>query len=92
MYRLLTLFEDKPSHQMEYIMYSEDKYGYHNGKVITPPKGWEIIPENEDIPQEHRYFSNDGFWCHERRCHSTMTPINARVWGFIQAFAKRSIL
>lgn len=72
------------------------RYGfYDNGVQIVAPPGWEIIPEGGEIPQEHCYAAQGlsgeggGLWCNPRRCHSTMTPLDARVWGYVRAFAKR---
>lgn len=70
-------------------------YGYHiDGEPILAPTGWKIVPEGERIPQEHReYIVRDqglaGQWCERRRCHSTMTPHQAVVWGDVQVYAAR---
>jgi len=70
-----------------------DKYGYTSyGFEITAPEGWKLLPEGVDIPQAHReciedYSTNKHWWCDPRRCHSTMTPMKAMVWGGVRAFA-----
>lgn len=69
---------------------SPARYGFFDdGRAIVAPPGWEIIPEGGAIPQEHREAAREGIWCDPRRCHSTMTPMDARVWGYVRAFAKR---
>jgi hypothetical protein len=66
-------------------------YGYYKGEPITVGDGWKIIPEGEEIPQEHMEYSvvEHGMWCESRRCHSTMTPLTARLWGSVRAYAGR---
>jgi len=66
-----------------------------DGSTIVAPKGWQIIPAGMPIPQKHREFLSDtrtpahrGSWCWPRRCHSTMTPFVASVWGSVRAFAE----
>ncbi len=67
-------------------------YGRYKGEPISAPAGWGIIPEGEEIPQEHREYSVVGYgmWCEWRRCHSTMTPLAARIWGSVRAYAGRA--
>lgn len=66
-------------------------YGHYKGEPIPAPAGWKIIPEGEEIPQEHREYivQEHGLWCEWRRCHSTMTPPKATVWGDVRAYAAR---
>lgn len=64
----------------------------YTGKEIIPPKGWRILPEGIYVPQGHREYTQvlsdrPGGWADYRRCHSTMTPITARVWGSVRAIA-----
>jgi hypothetical protein len=67
------------------------RYGFFdNGDPIVAPDGWEIIPEGGEIPPEHREAAGEGLWCDPRRCHSTMTPMWACVWGYVRAFARRA--
>ena len=73
------------------------RYGFaDDGTEIVAPPGWDIIPEGGDIPQAHREFlqlcpyrgkPGQALWASPRRCHSTMTPIYACVWGDVRAFA-----
>jgi hypothetical protein len=62
------------------------------GEAIVAPPGWALVPEGEFVPQVHReYTENYGGgwhgWASPRRYHSTMTPIRARVFGGVRAFA-----
>lgn len=65
-------------------------------KPIKPPYGWSLLPAGQAIPQKHRecitgynrYMKRHRtLWCDERRCHSTMTPHTAQIWGDVVAFA-----
>jgi hypothetical protein len=78
-------------------MHQQRDTGYgvlSTGSALPPtPEGWEIIPEGEEIPQQHRecleeYTNNKASWVFERRCHSTMTAIKACVWGSVRAYAR----
>ena len=63
-------------------------YGYCDaGNEIQVPAGWKLLPEGERVPPVHREAKEDGAWCQPRRCCSTMTPIYARVSGYVRAFA-----
>jgi hypothetical protein len=66
-------------------------YGHHRGEPIHAPSGWVIISEGQEIPQEHREYvaQEHGLWCQWRRCHSTMTPPKAKLWGDVRAYAAR---
>lgn len=80
-------------------------YGHYKGEPIPAPAGWKIVPEGEEIPQEHREYiiqrrgpvvsgssitiQEHGLWCAWRKCHSTMTPLEATVWGDVRAYAAR---
>ena len=65
-----------------------DTYGVVDGKPIQAPEGWRILSEGSDIPQVHREYNGMAkLWCHPRRCHSTMTPFVAGVWGYAYAYA-----
>ena len=76
---------------------NRNDYGFTtDGSKIISPKGWKIIPEGSEIPQIHReYIENYGYtfphlhhqWEAPRRCHSTMTPLSARLWGGARAYA-----
>jgi hypothetical protein len=73
-----------------------DQYNMSSEGNALPatPKGWKIVPAGETIPQEHMecredYRTGRVVWCSERRCHSTMTPLWALVWGGVRAFAAR---
>ena len=67
---------------------SRSIYGINDdGDTIEAPKGWVLIPEGEYIPQQHREYIGT-WWCGPRRCHSTMTPFNAMIWGSVRAYAK----
>jgi hypothetical protein len=92
--------ETKVSEAMDFIETSgwkSDIYGYESGEKIEPPKegkysqefpnGWRILPEGADIPQIHREFLYGIGWAGTRRCHSTMTPMRAMVWGSVRAIA-----
>ena len=81
-FRLMQTVETKPDRKL---------YGYHKGEPINAPSGWRILTEGEEIPQEHReYVAQDcGLWCEWRRCHSTMTPPKAKLWGDVRAYAAR---
>jgi hypothetical protein len=82
------------------------RYGFTDaGTCISPPKPdrygpnagvpWNILPEGAPIPQKHREFIDymgTQTWCEPRRCHSTMTPPNATVFGSVRAFAVRADL
>jgi hypothetical protein len=63
------------------------------GRSITAPTGWKILPQGEYVPQVHREFlqmpGRKGAWCEPRRGYSTMTAIHAQVWGNVQAYAVR---
>lgn len=48
---------------------------------------WRILSEGEIIPQTHCEYILDVGWVSPRRCHSTMTPFKARVWGHVLCFA-----
>jgi hypothetical protein len=71
------------------------RYGFcDSGKEIVAPDGWKILSEGKEIPQVHREYTNSygrfgltSVWCSPRRCHSTMTSINAQVWGSVRAIA-----
>ena len=65
----------------------DDKYGFTS-------KGWKIIPEYMEIPQDHMEFIEDYssdlcWWADPRRCHSTMTPLWTLVWGGVRAFVMK---
>lgn len=69
-------------------------YGYEDGRKIFPPEGWEIIPEGEEIPDQHlAWLEGIGFdfghypW-QKKNCRSTMTPIHAKVSGYYLCFAR----
>ena len=75
-------------------------YGINDdGEEIKPPRTprfplpgrendvWEIIEEGGKIPQIHREYIGTS-WCQERRCHSTMTAMQAQIWGSVRAYAK----
>ncbi|UTC28002.1 hypothetical protein [Stenotrophomonas phage A1432] len=70
------------------------KYGkrHRDGETIVPPKGWVLLAEGSPVPHAHReYIENYGGgwagWAAPRRCHSTMTPMTAQVWGSVRAIA-----
>jgi hypothetical protein len=70
--------------------HAKSKYGFtDSGLPIKAPEGWVIIPEDEWIPQVHREAKEDGYWCSPRRCHSTMTAMSARTWGWVRAYARK---
>lgn len=63
-------------------------YGYtEDGDLIVAPKGWKIIPFNKEIPQIHCEYDAKNAWLEPRRCHSTMTPWVAHLFGNIRAYA-----
>lgn len=63
-------------------------YGYtEDGDPIVAPKDWKIIPFNKEIPQIHREYDAKNAWLEPRRCHSTMTPWVAHLFGNIRAYA-----
>jgi len=73
-------------------------YGYTNkGKdKIVAPDGWVILSEGEEVPEAHREhlelyngLKSDWYslWADPRRCHSTMTPLTAQIWGAVRAIA-----
>lgn len=63
-------------------------YGYSDeGLAIKLPAGWKLLPEGEYVPPVHREANETGKWLQPRRCQSTMTPIYARVSGYVRAFA-----
>jgi hypothetical protein len=82
-----------------YGIYPGYDYGKHkrvygrnpDGSAIEMPKGWKLVPHGTEIPQRHREFIIDHtgqwVWCGQRYCRSTMTPIAARCWGHVMAFA-----
>lgn len=57
------------------------------GTEIQMPDGWKLLPEGERVPSVHCEANSDGTWCRPRRCCSTMTPIYARVAGYVRAIA-----
>jgi hypothetical protein len=64
------------------------RYGFTDaGDPIAAPPGWRILPEGAEIPSVHRECREDGYWCYPRRCRSTMTALDARVWGWVRAYA-----
>lgn len=64
------------------------RYGLSDqGTEIVAQEGWKLLPEGEYIPPVHMEAKEDGAWCMQRRCQSTMTPIYARVSGYVRAFA-----
>ena len=80
---------------IEYDYSDFDRYAYNNGTPVTIPEGWELIGVGDAIPKVHRVLVKDMIdgkltWVQPRRCHSTMTPIYARVWGNEIAYAKES--
>jgi len=59
------------------------------------PQGWTIIPEGQPIPHHHTecledYTTNKTTWARPRKCHSTMTPLTATIWGSVRAYAKKT--
>lgn len=70
-----------------YLDRPKSRYGFDGDLEIRAPKGWRLLPEGADIPQVHRVYGGGSGWCEPRRCHSTMTPIYACVWGYMKAFA-----
>lgn len=67
-------------------------YGLNpDGSAIQMPVGWKLVPGAVEVPSEHREFvvEADGrwVWCQARSGRSTMTPIAARCWGHVMAFA-----
>jgi hypothetical protein len=58
----------------------------------NPHLRWRIIPEGQPIPQVHRKYvvnvEGEGHWYPPSRCHSTMTPPTAQVWGDVAAYAE----
>ena len=63
------------------------EYAIEKGKKIEAPSGWKIIPEGGNIPHVHRYYMEGRGWSEATRTISTMTPIYARRWGYMMAFA-----
>ena len=80
---------------MHSVGYYWNKYGYTSKGIRVPtPSGWKLIPEGAEIPQEHREYIEDysrdrSHLCEPRRCHSTMTPIKACVWGGVRAIFEK---
>lgn len=67
-------------------------YAQHpDGTTVVAPDGWVILPEGQPVPSAHREFNVDEcgrwIWCCPRQCRSTMTPIEAGIWGHVVAFA-----
>jgi hypothetical protein len=58
-----------------------------DGRVIVAPAGWRLLREFDAIPQVHRVCDEKGQWLAPRRGHGTMTPLMARTWGYMRAFA-----
>lgn len=55
---------------------------------VDIPVGWTVVPFGEEIPQRHReYDFHKNRWLHERRCHSTMTPMWAKPRGYVGLYA-----
>jgi hypothetical protein len=90
--------ETKVSEAMDFLEaygWTKPIYGYDSGEKIAPPtdykhefpNGWRILPEGADIPQNHREFLHGIGWAGPRRCHSTMTPLRAMIWGSVRAIA-----
>jgi hypothetical protein len=66
----------------------ELRYGYELGnQLIVAPKGWKILPEGVEVPQEHREYILGVGWASPRRCRSTMTPIRSMVYGSVMVYA-----
>lgn len=64
------------------------QYGYtETGETIQPPTGWKLLPEGEWVPHVHREATENGTWCAPRSSRSTMTPLYARVAGYVRAIA-----
>lgn len=80
------------------IHHNRAAYGLRlDGTPVTPPKGWRLLAEGEEIPQAHREFIRcppygasstwSEQWASPRRCHSTMTALRAGVFGSVIAYA-----
>lgn len=81
---------DKISNILDDLIDYRRTYGYTDeGEKIIAPEGWELIEERGEIPQIHREFIGKN-WCFPRRCHSTMTPMDACVWGSVKCFARKT--
>lgn len=52
------------------------------------PEGWQLVPFGAPIPSVHREYIRGVGWASPRRCHSTMTPPDARPWGYVVAYAE----
>lgn len=63
------------------------EYAIEKGKPIVAPAGWQMIPEGGRVPHVHRYYIEGHGWSDPKRTISTMTPIYARRWGYMMAFA-----
>ena len=63
------------------------EYAIEKGKEISAPSGWTMIQEGGRIPHVHRYYMEGHGWSEPKRTISTMTPVYARRWGYMLAFA-----
>ncbi len=82
--------ETKVSEAMDFLFeygWTKPIYGYDSGEKIVAPTGWRILSKDADIPQNHREFLHGIGWAEPRRCHGTMTPLRAMVWGGVRAIA-----
>lgn len=82
-------FHDAPAEIAAHLARMAAEYGLtRNGQPVPPPHtGWALVPFGEAIPPEHREYIEGSGWAWPRRENSTVTPLFARAFGPVRAYA-----